>query len=112
MSLNYLSPMKNVDRIFYKFDIENPKLSDTERRVLAQMLKWQGSMPFTGYVNFANDPSQKHGSLIMDARASYSFKTVTLAVIVKNIFNKEYTLRPMCIEPPRTFTFQINYNLN
>jgi len=112
IALNYMSPMKNVDRIFYKLDIENPHLSEFEKNVLAQMIKWQGEMPFTGYVNFVEDDANKYGNLIMDARASYSFKTVTLAFIVKNIFNKEYTLRPMCIEPPRTFTFQINYNLN
>jgi iron complex outermembrane receptor protein len=112
VALNYMSPMKNVDRIFYKLDMENPNLSEMERIVLEQMMKWQGSMPFAGYVNFTNDPKNKYGNLIMDARASYSFKTVTLAFIVKNLFNKEYTLRPMCIEPPRTFTFQINYNLN
>jgi iron complex outermembrane receptor protein len=112
MALNYMSPMKNVDKIFYRLDMENPNLSKFEKVFLEQILKAQGSLPFTGYVNFANDKRNRYGSLIADARVSYSFKTIALAFIVKNIFNKEYALRPMCIEPPRTFTFQINYNLN
>jgi len=31
------------------------------------------------------------------------------SVIANNLFNKEYSLRPMCPEPPRMTTFQIIY---
>jgi iron complex outermembrane receptor protein len=112
MALNYMSPMRNVDDIFYEWDYENPNLSDFLRQFWKEISEGQGGLPFTGYANYMNDKKNKYGSLIVDARISYSFKTVMLAFIVKNIFNKEYTLRPMCLEPPRTFTFQINYNLN
>ncbi|MDR2867974.1 MAG: TonB-dependent receptor [Bacteroidales bacterium] len=110
-ALNYMSQMKNLDKVFFNLDIERPGISEMERKFLEQVIKSQGgSLPFTGVANFMNE--HKLGSLTMDVRTSYDFKQITLALIVKNIFNAEYTLRPMCIEPPRTFTFQINYNLN
>lgn len=106
-SASYYSAMKNVDKFFFDYDMDNPNLSPMRR----QMLKQLGDLPFRGFYNYCE--AHKNGSLTFDARISYSFsETVSLAFIVKNIFNNDYTLRPMYLEPPRTFTLQFKYNLN
>lgn len=51
------------------------------------------------------------GDFVMDVRAGYSYKDKFLFnFICKNVFNKEYMLRPALIEAPRNFTFQVGYN--
>ncbi|MBO4481077.1 MAG: TonB-dependent receptor [Bacteroidales bacterium] len=106
-SASYYSAMKNVDKFFFDYDMDNPTLSPMRRQMLAQL----GDLPFRGFYNYCE--AHKNGSLTFDARISYTFpKGVSLAFIVKNIFNNDYTLRPMYLEPPRTFTLQFKYNLN
>jgi iron complex outermembrane receptor protein len=51
------------------------------------------------------------GDFVMDIRAGYNYKEkFTFMFICKNIFNREYTLRPALIEAPRNYTFQVGYN--
>jgi len=50
------------------------------------------------------------GDFVMDLRAGYSYKEkISFNVMVKNISNTEYTLRPGLIEAPRNYTFQVGY---
>lgn len=51
------------------------------------------------------------GDFVMDIRTGYNYKNkVTFTFLVKNIFNREYMLRPALIEAPRNYTFQVGYN--
>jgi len=108
VSGTYYSAMKNVDLFFFDYDIYNPNLS--ARRI--KQLRAMGDLPFEGYYNYFHSPDYQNGSFIFDARASFIIKDITLSLIVKNILNKSYTLRPMYIEPTRTITVQVIYNLN
>lgn len=108
VSGTYYSAMKNVDLFFFDYDIHNPNLS--ARRI--KQLKAMGDLPFEGYYNYFNSKDYQNGSFVFDVRASFIIKDVTLSLIVKNILNKSYTLRPMYVEPTRTFTVQAVYNLN
>lgn len=107
VSAAYYSAMKNVDKFFFDYDMDNPNISKARRAMLSQL----GDLPFKGFYNYCEE--HKNGSLTFDARVSYCFKdTYTLSFVVKNIFNHDYTLRPMYLEPPRTFNLQFKVNLN
>jgi iron complex outermembrane receptor protein len=107
LSANYFSAMKNIDKFFFEYDIENPTHSNTYKEYVLTPL---GDLPFSGYYNYFY--ANQKGSIIFDARVSCMIKNVTLSFIVKNLMNKSYTLRPMYVEPPRTFNLQVVYNLN
>lgn len=107
VSASYYSSMKNVDKFFFDYDIDNPNLTPFRVAVIKSL----GDLPFRGYYNYFHDKNNQ-GSLVFDARASYIINKVTLSVIVKNLLNKSYSLRPMYVEPPRTITLQMVYNFN
>lgn len=107
LSAMYFSAMKNIDKFFFTYDIQNPKQSDI---YIDNILKPLGDLPFSGFYYYYNDNLK--GSLVFDARISYKFKDVTCSFIVKNFLNKSYTLRPMFVEPPRSFNLQILYSIN
>jgi len=47
------------------------------------------------------------GNFILNVRAKYLFNDkITLQVGVENLFNREYSLRPAMLEPPRTYVMQ------
>lgn len=51
------------------------------------------------------------GDFVMDVRTGYNYKDkMKFTFICKNIFNREYMLRPALIEAPRNFTFQVGYS--
>lgn len=102
VTMSYYSPMKNVDKFLFEYDAENPDLPELRRNILRNM----GNLPFSGFYNYYQN-NQK-GSLVFDAHISYNFNKTTLSFIVKNIFNKEYSLRPLYTEPTRTFTLQLS----
>lgn len=52
------------------------------------------------------------GVFISDARVSYEWRHHKFAIIVANLTNKRYSLRPLKIESPRTIMFQYTLNLN
>lgn len=107
LSATYFSAMKNIDNFFVQYDISNPTLSSY---YVNKVLKPLGDLPFNGFYNYYHENLK--GSLVFDARISYRFKDVTCSFIVKNFLNKSYTLRPMYIEPPRSFNVQILYSMN
>lgn len=109
IAATYYSAMKNVDKFFFNYDIQKPGISDRRARQLAAM----GDLPFAGYYNYFHSKDYQNGSLVFDAHVSWNVTDViTLSFIVKNLFNKSYTLRPMYVEAPRTCTFQLVYNIN
>jgi iron complex outermembrane receptor protein len=105
VSFNYYSAMKNVDQFFFTYDVDNPKISDMQRKAL----KSYGDIPFKGYYNYYYENLK--GAMVWDARIGYSFSKLSISFIVKNLFNNSYALRPMYIEPPRTYTLQLMYQM-
>jgi iron complex outermembrane receptor protein len=88
VSGRHYSFMKNIDRFFISFD--RPGYLTTG---------------IADYRENNNDPN-----LIWDVRVSYELKKhFKFAVIVDNLLNKEYSLRPITIEPPRTTMIQVIY---
>ena len=100
-TLMYYGSMKNVDRPLFSNDANNPTIGSAT----SESLKKDGDVPFYNFYNFFQE--NKKGSLTLDLRASYFLKNVTLSFIVKNVTNRLYALRPLYIEPPRTFTLQL-----
>jgi iron complex outermembrane receptor protein len=93
-SMQYLSAMKNVDNILVEFDAD----------ALVNGA-WAEGLPFQGNIAFM----EKHekGAFLLNLRVAYEWKNMTVAVLVNNVLNSEYVLRPMYIEPPRLTTLQI-----
>lgn len=100
MGVQYMSAMKNVDGVF--IDLDKNRLNHDP---------WLDNMnmdlPFTGIEEFM----KKHawGSLVLDLRASMEVDHFTFSFVVNNLLNAEYSLRPLYIEAPRTYTLQILY---
>ena len=83
----YNSVMKNIDRVF----------TDTV----------VGNMILPGFPDY-REQNQK-GYIVFDHRISYRMTDHSeIAVISKNIFNKEYIGRPGDIRPPRNITIQLS----
>jgi outer membrane cobalamin receptor len=79
----YYSFMKNIDIFLYQLE---PKMH-------------------SGIVEYR----EKHdkGNFIVDFRISYSYRDFKFSFLVNNLFNTEYSLRPMTIESPRTTSLQV-----
>lgn len=56
------------------------------------------------------------GDFILDTRIGYHFtkenRDFNFSFLVKNITNREYTLRPTLVEPPRSFGFRMDMTFN
>jgi iron complex outermembrane receptor protein len=100
ISTQYYSLMKNIDRCFYEFD---PQSSIAPRYV--QTTKIQ--LPFEGLENYMEN--HKRGTWVFGLRTSVEMWNVKLSLIVNNLFNKEYSLRPMAPEAPRITMVQLLY---
>ncbi|HIA12068.1 MAG TPA: TonB-dependent receptor [Flavobacteriales bacterium] len=86
LSFRYNSFMKNVDLIFEVLD---------EIKVLP-----------TGIKQYREDKNQE-GDYVFDFRISYKMtETTKVAFIINNLLNREYMIRPLQIESPRTFGMQ------
>lgn len=51
------------------------------------------------------------GTFLMDLRVSYMLRSFRFSVIVDNLFNNEFSLRPGTIEPTRLTTMQVIYKI-
>lgn len=89
-SYRYYSYMKNIDKAFY--DLE------------------QAGLLTTGVIAYRQ---QHHtGSNVYDIRAGVKItKAFRVNFIVSNLFNSEYSLRPLTVEPTRLTTLQLSYKL-
>ena len=99
-SIQHYSLMKNVDRFFYTLD----RYSSIAPRPIR---KSETAYPYDGLEEYMK--THNKGTTIYGLHASFEFRNVKLAVIVNNLFNKEYSLRPMCPEAPRLTTLQLTY---
>ena len=89
-SWRFYSYIKNIDNTFYLLD--NPN---------------QPGSGITKYRETHRKPIQ-----LLDARISYMIKKqYKAAIVVNNIFNKSYSLRPLKIESPRTICLQLSLSL-
>ena len=104
ISYRFNSFMQNADKIFY----------DLDAGVIPTDLKGIGLIESRGDIAdrtnpqyTLNDPAKKAGTSIVDLRLAYSIKkTHKLAFIVNNLFNVEYALRPLNINPMRMYNLQ------
>jgi len=106
VACSYYSAMLNVDNMFFTMDSKNPSNSSAVNTFWANM----GTLPFTGYTEYY----KKHlnGAFVLDLGLSYNIlKELKVSFIVKNVLNNEYTLRPMYVEAPRSFTVQLVYGI-
>jgi len=96
LSVRYNSYMKNIDKIFVDLDTLFVQVS--------QLLGGPPSpLPGLGKYREANNK----GIYVADLRISYQLsKGMKLAVIINNLLNEEYTIRPMVVEKPRTTALQ------
>jgi outer membrane receptor protein involved in Fe transport len=91
-SVRYNSFMRNVDRVFLDFDSD-------------QFSGDPGPLP-TGIRQYRKDRNGK-GDYIVDFRLSYQVNEMNkVAIIANNVLNREYMIRPLSIEAPRTLAVQ------
>jgi iron complex outermembrane receptor protein len=99
-SAQYYSMMRNVDNFFYDFDRFSPSAG-----------KWiatsRSPYPFDGLSKYRE--AHKKGTTIVGLYASVEMWNVKLSLIVSNLLNTEYSLRPMAPEAPRVTTIQFMY---
>ena len=88
-SFRFNSFMQNVDKLFYDFD-------DLNR------------LPANGIGNIKNyRASHNKGDYVIDLRFAYDVtRNNRISLIINNLLNREYMLRPLNIMPPRTFVLQ------
>ena len=89
-SYRYYSYMQNVDAIFYNSTFTT----------------------FTGLNLQEYREANETGEHIVDLRVSYAIaKHSKLAFIINNVNNREYALRPLAMDPPRSYALQYTLNL-
>lgn len=93
LAANYASHIVNVDRVFELVD---------------GFFVGQG-FDIIGMHAFRNKYNQ--GYLRYDTRISYTYKNYKLSLLVANMTNVVYSLRPGLIEPPRTFGVRVDVTL-
>lgn len=83
------SQMQNIDQVYYDLDGFGTNVN---------LKKWADN--------------HIKPDFIFDSRISYTFKTRhKFSFIVNNLFNREYSLRPLKVEAPRTTVIQYVFNL-
>ncbi|MCK9218564.1 MAG: TonB-dependent receptor [Bacteroidales bacterium] len=87
----YYGFMKNIDKFFYDF------------------LDGQMFGVKTGIKKYREEHST--GTFILDFRVSYALKDFKFSVLVNNLFNTEFSLRPLTIESPRMTQVQVTYKI-
>jgi len=108
-TFRYYSYMKNIDKVLYALDSgvkgDNPDMFDTG--IIAD----RGDIELTDWDSGSNTRyliGNKHpGNYVMDARVSFQVADwLKAAFIVNNLLNREYSLRPLKMEQPRTASIQ------
>ncbi|HOS16356.1 MAG TPA: TonB-dependent receptor [Bacteroidales bacterium] len=103
VSTQFYSLMKNVDKFFYELD-RNSSIAPRNVR------NSNAPFPFDGLENYRL--THDKGTWVFALRAGVEVSNVKFSVIVNNLFNKEYSLRPMCPESPRVTILQLVYKYN
>jgi outer membrane cobalamin receptor len=96
-SYRYLSYMKNIDNIFYWADVNSGSLLT-------------GAIP-SGITKYREDKNFA-GDYVMDARIIIDLnENMKFSVICDNLLNREYMIRPLLVERPRTFSVQFAWSM-
>lgn len=106
-SARYYSFMQNVDKIFY--DLDEGDLGPLVGFQDIGIVNWRGDeiVPGTESNPAYNFGKNKSGDWVADGRVSYEIsKSSKIALIVSNVFNREYAVRPLAINPTRTTALQ------
>ena len=86
---NYFGYMQNIDIFLYQLD--------TPKAMHSGIVKYR---------------EQHHsGNFIVDCRVGYAFGIFKVSLLVNNLMNTEYSLRPITIEAPRTTSVQVLVNI-
>lgn len=95
-SYRYYSRMQNIDKAFQ--DLEN---------LTANAYPYTDKITATGYWR------SHWGAEVIDARIGYHLSTHhKISIVMSNVLNSAYSLRPMKIEAPRTTSVQYIYSFN
>lgn len=90
-SAKYFSKIENLDRAIIDFEEVTANTG--------------GSLQEIRYLDYYEN--HNNGNLVLDARVSYSFmNNHKVALIVSNLLNRTYSLRPLKVEPMRTTMVQ------
>lgn len=108
-TFRYYSYMKNVDKVLYAMDSGVPAETTigTGYDVFdTGVIDYRGDIEYTDKKGY--EIGSKHpGNYVMDARISYQIADwLKAAFIVNNLLNREYSLRPLKMEQPRTASIQ------
>ena len=87
----YFGFMKNIDRAFYEI-LDDPMFNVK-----------------TGIKQYREEHNT--GTFILDYRVSYALKSFKFSIIVNNLLNTEFSLRPLTMESPRMSQFQVIYKI-
>jgi hypothetical protein len=87
----YYGFMKNIDLFFY------------------EILDGQMFGVKTGIKEYREEHNT--GTFILDYRVSYAWKSFKFAVIINNIMNTQFSLRPLTMEAPRMTQLQVLYKI-
>lgn len=97
----YFSFMENIDAIF--------------ATILPSFYSYQASHLKKGSSLSDTKPKFK-GDFVLDTRIGYHFmkenRDFNFSFVIKNITNREYTLRPALMEAPRTYGFRMDMTFN
>jgi len=99
-SAQHYSLMKNVDGFFYTLDRHSSKAP-------ADLAKATSPYPFDGLEQYRQ--THDKGTTVMGFYTSVEYGNLKLSLIINNLLNKEYSLRPMSPEAPRLTTIQLMY---
>ncbi|MGB0917914.1 MAG: TonB-dependent receptor [Flavobacteriales bacterium] len=108
-TFRYYSYMRNVDKILYALDSsvkgDSPDSFDTgiiEDRGDTEFTDWDSGSTQRYAIN-----DKRPGNYVMDARVGFQVNDwLKAAFIVNNLLNREYSLRPLKMEQPRTASIQ------
>lgn len=105
MNVEYQSNIINIDKVF----------EDTLRAPDGQAMYTDpaGTIPamiLPGLYEYRR--AHNKGFIVFDARIGWSInENVRVTATAKNLFNKEYMLRPGDVQPPRSFLIQLNIKI-
>jgi len=88
-SIRYYGFMKNIDQFFLDYD--------------------KPTFFATGITKYRED--HHTGTTVYDCRISYLLKDFKFSLVVNNLLNTEYSLRPLTMESPRSTSIQIVYKI-
>jgi len=98
VSFRYNSFMKNIDNIFLALD-NDPQNPNSLGLLPTGIAEWRRE----------NDD----GDYVIDLRVGYKItRHHKLSLVVNNLLNREYTIRPLLIEKPRTVSLQYAFSYN